>query len=261
MAGRKWTKEEEMYLEEKWGTVSLGTICKKLNRTETAVKNRVFQKQLGPFLLNGSYITIAQLWFAMGHRQKMSSQSKRFLIEKRKLPHKKQKIGNSFAYVVEIDEFWKWAKENKKYIDFSRMEENILGEEPDWVKEQRKKDHNSPKGCKKWSEQDIEKLKFYMKRNYSYPEIASLLNRTILATKRKANCLGLKKEKDVYKIGEWTKEEEECLISCIRQGDTYETIIKDLNRSMASIRRRLLKQYGTSVLEQIEKIIESEKTI
>lgn len=38
--GKRWTLEDETYLMEKWGTLSIQTIAKKLDRTVNAIKVR-----------------------------------------------------------------------------------------------------------------------------------------------------------------------------------------------------------------------------
>ena len=54
---RNWTKEEEEYLCEKWGTLSVQTIAKNLNRSENAVVVRKCRLGLGAFLESGEYVS------------------------------------------------------------------------------------------------------------------------------------------------------------------------------------------------------------
>ena len=56
-AKKVWTKEEEEYLSEKWGTASLKSIAKKLGRSENAVIVRIQRLGLGPGLQNGVRIS------------------------------------------------------------------------------------------------------------------------------------------------------------------------------------------------------------
>ena len=64
----KWTKEEESFLYDKWGVMSLPKIAEKLDRTEIAVRNKKDRMNLGSFLESGDYITVGQLLQAMGKR-------------------------------------------------------------------------------------------------------------------------------------------------------------------------------------------------
>ena len=57
----KWTKEEEQYLQDNWGTLSVKTLAKNLGRSENAINVRKHRLGLGSFLENGDYITFNQL--------------------------------------------------------------------------------------------------------------------------------------------------------------------------------------------------------
>lgn len=57
------------------------------------------------------------------------------------LPVKWHIVKNSRFRVIDIDEFFKWAEENKSILDFSRFEKYSLGAEPDWVDVKRKADY------------------------------------------------------------------------------------------------------------------------
>lgn len=54
---RNWSHIDESYLEEKWGTISVKGIAKKLNRTENAVVLKSQRMGLGAFLDAGDYVT------------------------------------------------------------------------------------------------------------------------------------------------------------------------------------------------------------
>jgi len=137
---RPWTKEDYEYLEEHWGVVSIPTIAQNLNRSIDAIKIKAHRKRLGSVLESGDYISLNQLIKAVTGLSQSYTYHMTSWAEKRGLPvHTKRVNKNSFR-VVYIDEFWEWAEKNRSYIDFSRMEPLILGEEPAWVAEQRKKD-------------------------------------------------------------------------------------------------------------------------
>lgn len=63
---RAWTAEEENYLRESWGTVTVDGICRHLNRTKNAIMVRVNRLGLPPYLESGEYITLHQLSRALG---------------------------------------------------------------------------------------------------------------------------------------------------------------------------------------------------
>ena len=55
---KAWSKQEEMFLDEKWGELSINTIAERLNRTPKAVRTKAVKMQLGGFLLNGDYVLV-----------------------------------------------------------------------------------------------------------------------------------------------------------------------------------------------------------
>lgn len=58
---KTWTPEEERYLEDHWGTVSIPGIAKTLERTVSAIKVRAERLGLGGVLDSGDYVTFNQL--------------------------------------------------------------------------------------------------------------------------------------------------------------------------------------------------------
>ena len=54
----RWSKEEEEFLTENWGNLSIKAIAKKLNRSENAIEVRKTRLGLGSFLENGEYINL-----------------------------------------------------------------------------------------------------------------------------------------------------------------------------------------------------------
>jgi hypothetical protein len=41
-----------------------------------------------------------------------------------------------YYYFVDNNDFWNWGSENKEKINFSRIEENAILPEPDWVRKE-----------------------------------------------------------------------------------------------------------------------------
>lgn len=86
MTLRTWTAEEIDYLQDRWGEVSVKGIAKKLNRTESAVINKISRLKLGSFLDNSEYITFNQLTHAVTGTGKSYSYRLESWVEKRGLP-------------------------------------------------------------------------------------------------------------------------------------------------------------------------------
>ena len=106
--GRTWTKEEIYYLSDKYGQTSIKQIAKNLNRTQSAVRNKITRLKLGKFLENGDYIVFNQLKIALGYSGSGSYMNKSW-IKDRGLPVHRKKVENNYFTVIKIDEFWKWA--------------------------------------------------------------------------------------------------------------------------------------------------------
>ena len=55
------------------------------------------------------------------------------------LPVKEKKVRRCKFKVVDIEDFWKWAEQNKSLLNFSKMQPYCFGAEPDWVKVKRER--------------------------------------------------------------------------------------------------------------------------
>jgi len=133
-----WTEEEENTLCDLWGNVSIETIAKNLNRTESSILNKVYQLGLGSSMDNNYELLKVQdicdmfnvlpaqvniTWVALG----LNLRSKR--------------ITKSKSYLcVTLDDLLDFLEKNQNIWDSRNLEENLLGIEPEWLKEKRKRD-------------------------------------------------------------------------------------------------------------------------
>ena len=117
---------------------------------------------LGAFLESGEYITVNQLYKALGYGRGSSAYKNISWVEQRGLPVKLKTVRNNKFKIIYIDDFWQWAEANRNFIDFAKMAVGALGKEPEWVKEQRKADQRQLTSFKKtpWSPYEDERLKF-----------------------------------------------------------------------------------------------------
>lgn len=190
---RYWTKKELEYLEENWGVVSLPTMAKRLGRSVEALKLKAGRLELGPFLDNGEYVTLNQLFICLGRGKSYSYGRDQWV--NMGLPVKRKRVAKNSFQVIFLDEFWEWAQANQTLIDFSRLEEWILGKEPDWLKEQRKNDIQMRQNYKTdpWTAVEDRELERLVKlHRYGYREISMKLRRTEGALKRRLQNLGIK---------------------------------------------------------------------
>lgn len=121
LGSRTWKPEEEDYLMEKWGQISVPAIAKKLNRTTNAVKVRAQRLGLGAVLMAGEYVTLNQLLLAVTGGSSSYGYKMKSWVENRGLPVHTKKVDRCSFRVVYIDEFWEWAERYRSFIDFSKM--------------------------------------------------------------------------------------------------------------------------------------------
>jgi len=235
-AGKKWSKEELEFLEKNWGKYTIPYIAKKLNRTIKAVKMKAYRIGLGRHIHSGEYITVNQLMKALGRNGGTNHTIKHWT--QKGLPVKTKRTLKKKFKIIYIEEFWKWAKKNRMLIDFSKVEENILGEEPAWVKEQRKADiaasryKNTP-----WTKEEDSLLKSMLKLyRYSYRDISIRLRRTEGAIKRRMITLGIKERPlKADNHNPWSQEEIDILVEMYNKGYIAEVIAEKIPKSALAI--------------------------
>ena len=258
MKNKKWTPKEEEYLAENWGHVSIAGLCQHLGRTENAIKVRVSRLGLGPYLESGEYVTMHQLILAIGYSGSSDSYKVRSWIRNRAFPVHNKRRGTSVTRVVYLDEFWVWAEKNRSFLDFSRMEPLALGEEPDWVAEQRRKDYHAFALQRKdpWTADEDSRLAMLLKQHkYGYAQLSEMLHRSAGAIQRRCNDLGLKerpvKANNHGKEAEWTQADYDTLAESIRHGDSYTVIGNAIGKSEKAVRGKV---YFTYLTESADKI-------
>jgi len=255
LGGRIWTAEEIDYLQSSWGTVSIQGIANHLNRTVTAVERKAIKLKLGPFMLNGDYITMNQLYQALGLSNGNETRWQAWIL-KRDFPVKLIKIKTRKLKAVYIDDFWKWAEVNQDILDLSKLEPLILGKEPKWVSKKRKQDflrkRTSNKG-KPWTYYDDMLLLGLLKEcRYTYEELARLTKRTSSAIKFRIKKLGTP-YRPVGKIcvSIWTEQDIKDLINKINEGYTRQELAIHFNRTVLAIDGKLSKLFGTKNISKI----------
>ena len=175
-------------------------------------------------------------------------------------PHKK--VNRCSFRVVYIDEFWEWAERYRSFIDFSKMEPLALGEEPDWVAEQRKKDFEAYAIQRKdpWGEDEDSRLKMLLsKHRYSWAEISEMMHRSHGAIARRCRDLGIKDRPVSMELtgkrGTWTSEDFEILADGIRHGDSYAAIGKAVGRSEKCVRSKVYNDYLTENADKVREML------
>jgi len=258
-AGRAWTAEEIEYLNEKWGTASITRIAKVLNRSKNAVIVKKNRLKLGAFLESGDYITWNQLLTALGYGSTGCRYKMKSWVENRGFPMRMKRVKNKVYKIVLIDDFWKWAKQNQMFLDFSNFELCALGAEPDWVKEKRRADIDSRRQFKNtpWTKAEDEKLiALVRKQKYGFRELSLIMRRTEGAIQRRLTDLGIKdRPVKADNMVRWTEEELELLGQLIAAGKKYEQMADAIGKSVKAIRGRVHRMYLTENLDAVRGMI------
>lgn len=254
---RNWTKEEIEYLKDKWGNTSLKSLGEKLNRTESAVKQKAQKLGLAAFLKCGEYITFNEMCLAItGHNA--NSYQMISWVKNRKFPLKYKRVGKSKFRIVYLEEFWEWAEKNQDFLDFSKFTPFSLGIEPKWVAKKRKLDKERATQSKKnnipWNNDDDYKLKHYLSMHkYTLIEVANKLNRTTGAVLRRISTLGIM-DRPIPKNNhiKYTDGEKQQLLYLLMDDATYHKMAEILGKSERAIRGYMYRQYGTERLSKIK---------
>ncbi|MDU4882719.1 hypothetical protein [uncultured Clostridium sp.] len=241
----RWREEEIQYLEDSWGVYSIPTIAKKLNRPIGGVKAKAYRIGLDQHLYSGGKVTLNLVIQNLGYKS-YTWMAKQFL--KYGCPIQNKKVNNKSFKVIEINEFWEWAKENQDILNFRYFEENSLGLEPKWVKEKRRQDRINLKKLNKnklWTREEetllIAKLKSY---RYTCKELAEEFNRTENSILRKISKMKIpyrpvpKNEKKINEII-WTNKENEKFVRLYKSGYSIKEISDILRKSEELIEERV----------------------
>ena len=255
---KRWTPEDEEILCECWGTMTVAGLCKKLNRSKNAVMVKVNRLGLPPYLESGEYITMRQLILALGYSGSSDSYKIKSWIQNRGFPVRNKRHTKKVVRVVLLDEFWKWAEKNRSFLDFSKMEPLALGEEPDWLAEQRRKDFKAYALQRKepWIVDEDSRLKMLLKQHkYGYAELSEMLRRSTGAIQRRCTDLGLKerpvKADNRGPDATWTEDDFSILADGIQNGDSYMLIGQVLGKSEKAVRGKVYSVYLTENADKV----------
>jgi len=239
---------EVEYLENNWGSKSINAIASSLNRSVSSILNKKSRLQLGAFLDNGEYISINQLFKAIGRENSVSYTLRNWI--RKGFPVKNKKVLNSSFRVVYLEDFWKWAREYRMHVNFSKFKENELGLEPNWVKEQRKADIAFSKyKTVPWTRKEDSQLESLLGIfRYSYRELSMQILRTEAAIKGRINDLGLNMWpiKDLSRS--WRSEEISIVIDMYNNGYRSDVIKEYINKSGQAINGKIERLIRDGIL-------------
>lgn len=152
-------------------------IAKVLGKSVSAIENKAKELDLPCTKDSTGAITASQLAKVLGVDVKTVTLS---WMKKHGLKHtfRPTRTSRKF-YLVEIDDFWEWAKENQNRFDSRRFAPHALGAEPPWMADKRKSDLLLQKKGR-WQPEEVQALEL-LSRMYSgqltYKQIANEIKR------------------------------------------------------------------------------------
>ncbi|MCH1626384.1 helix-turn-helix domain-containing protein [Fredinandcohnia quinoae] len=189
MKRRNWTFEEIEFLKENIGHMKISTISRQLNRTETAVDLKI--KRLG--LSNTKSFTGQLTMHELAMLLKIDPKSVKLWIENHGLKYTKKATRNTRKfYFIKPEDFWEWAKNNKKRIDFSKIERQSIIPEPSWVDSERYTEKKV--NYKAWTTIEIHSMIELVSTGQTFSDIGKRLNRSAVSIQRKYQRLNSMKK-------------------------------------------------------------------
>ena len=252
-----WTQEEIDFLYDSWGKLTVSSIAKRLKRTEKGVIGKKDQLKLGGFFESSDYITVSALKKQLGYNNPIMFVSESWIKEKQFPVRTKRGKEKSFK-IVNLKEFWRWAKKNKDLLNFAKFEKYSLGPEPKRVEEKRRNDQKNKSPYDKRTEQEEKELVSLINQySYTYNDIAKILGRKESAIISKVKALGIKMKPIPMDRTLYSEKEINTIIENIKLGHDYEYIQSQLEkeRTITSISNKVYKMFGTQSLYKVRKIL------
>ena len=245
MSRKRWTADDIEQLREGWGCHGgLPKLAEEMGRSVAALKVKAVRLGLGPWLDARDHITLCQLIRLLtgSARPDIGYSYTRMRLERMGLRIRRKRVCDSLFLVVDINDFWAYAEQHRDELDFSRLEENILGLEPDWVKEKRRQDVLNrrrlyPKNTY-WGPQEDDALRQAIASGATYADLQQTLRRTSGAIRRRIYDLSLPKPARAA-IQPWSEADLEKLKRLRAAGWSGDRIAREMGRSPEAVRGKL----------------------
>lgn len=172
-----WTLEEEKYLKDNWGTVTIETLSSKMHRSIFSLKVRAVRLGLGSMICsNQEDLSINDVVNTLGVTRDVVVKN----WGKKGLNIKHKEITKNKSYmIVNLEDLIIFLKNNQNLWDSRNVGPYELGEESDWLLEKRSKDRAlNPRYYHRFTEYEKKQIITLFKFGKSYEEIAVLLNRS-----------------------------------------------------------------------------------
>lgn len=166
-----WTDREIAYLEAKYVTQPVELTAKRLKRTMVSVQHKAMRLGLNAYA--SEWYNATTIASCFHHDCEVVIR----WVEKHGLQAKKIVLPNQTRYLIDPDEFWKWADTHRTLINWSNYIPLSLPPEPEWVNEERK-NYKNTRHRKPFTDTEKAQIKHMIRQGKTYQEIADSLGRT-----------------------------------------------------------------------------------
>lgn len=128
---KEWTTAETEYLLDRYCNQPVKKTAAVLGRSTASVKHKAQKLGLNIYVNEFIYARTLARCFNQDIRVVFR------WIEKLGLPARKRRVANTLRYLIDVENFWKWAETHKEDINWSRYELMSLPPEPAWVREEK----------------------------------------------------------------------------------------------------------------------------
>lgn len=173
MAGRRWTDEELILLEELTEKYPLETVARRLNRTKEAVFLKRQRMGIGGYTANTDMLTRNTVSKILGiENRTLQYWERKGLKSYRKRPYVMYRQEDIIRYMREHPEDWNAA----------RVTDDTMFMRYDWYKDKRKADISHKYN---WTQAEVQRMQYLRHEGYSIREIADQMNRSESSIKYK----------------------------------------------------------------------------
>ena len=173
---RQWTEEEVEYLEKYYEKRGVDYIAKKLKRSVFSVRRKAQNLGYNAYICEELYVKMIARCFNCDSSVIIK------WINNHNLPCRIVQRGQATCRLIDTKEFWKWAKNNKDLIPWSKYERFSILPEPAWVIDE-VKSYAFKNNRKKLTQMEKQRIINLRKQGKTFQEIALDVNRTIDSVK------------------------------------------------------------------------------
>lgn len=186
-AEKTWTQEEDNYLLDELGNITISLMAKRLGRSKGSVENRLWYLGCTGIASSTGSFRVYEFAEILG----IDPSTVRRWIKEEGLPAKQfYKNGNKDTkgrhYYIFPDEFWRWAKKHQDLVHFKKLQRGVLLPEPDWLEEAIRNDKKGAKYRVTWTEEEDKLvLRLYYKEGLTQESIGKRIGRSRKAVNKR----------------------------------------------------------------------------